>query len=285
MLKGLPILVTSLLAALLLHNEASGAPSPRMPRGSFLRQPAYSAAQLAAQIRRDPIVAARYEKHYGVSAERFAQYVQSQLGLRRLERTGSYRVFYVRVDGTIHSNVRRLRKGTPVFVQLRSGKPVLLAECGNPMSTTLPGYVAPTQAATPQEPIQVAPELPVEGAIVEEPMLPLQPPQATEYLLEEPLPTLAEIPFEAPLWEGENLLSLPDWSPAGYGNTLRLPALRIEPVLFAGISSNVLWRGTTSGGRGGSQLPAPAVPEPATIWLWIVAGGASAALAKRRWRR
>lgn len=266
--------------------EVAGASTARMPRGSFLRQPAYSAAQLASQIRRDAVVAARYAKHYGIPSARFADYIQSQVGLRRLNETGSYRVYFVKADGTIHSKVRRLRKGTAVFMHLRTGKPVLLAECGNPMSSTLPGYVAPSQAVGPlQEPQVFEPELPVENVVVEEPSLPLDPARATDLLLEEPAGMLAEIPPDIPLWEADNVLSLPDWSPIGHGNTWRLPALKLEPVLLAGIGSNMLWGGSPGLGRGGTQPPAPVIPEPATVWLWLAAGAAGASLARRRWRK
>ncbi len=105
-----------------------------MPRGSFLIQPAYSAAQLANQVRTNPTVAHRYHKHFGVPALPLAQYAQTQLGLRPLSRGDKYRVFFVKPDGRIVNQVRYLPKGTPVFLHLRSGQPVLLGKCGNPLT-------------------------------------------------------------------------------------------------------------------------------------------------------
>jgi hypothetical protein len=121
--------------------------SAAMPRGSFLTQPVQSTWQLAQQVRTNPVVAARYEKHFGVSPSRFADYAQSQLRYQRLKSAGCYRVFFIRKDGSIGSNVRKLRKGTEVFMHVRTGKPVLLAECGNPMTTALPGYTLHQRSA------------------------------------------------------------------------------------------------------------------------------------------
>jgi len=97
-----------LTATLLAPSEAQAV---RMPRGSFLIQPARSAAQLAKQVRTNPVVARRYARHFQVPAPEFAHYAQHQLGLRRLPRGGVFRVFFIRADGSIGSRVRYLPRG------------------------------------------------------------------------------------------------------------------------------------------------------------------------------
>lgn len=255
--------------ALLLVAEIAVA-SPPMPRGSFLRQPAHSAAQLAAQIRRDSVVATRYEKHYRVPASQFASYVQTQLGLRRLSKGGRYRVFHVRPDGSIGSQVLSLRKGTAVFLHLRTGKPILLAECGNPMGTNLPGLLPATAEGQPN--IQTPSTLETPAS------------EADETLLS-PAAVTAPEAWEASLLPNELLLDLPV---EGAEARLSIP----DPILPQGASANYsafaslmpLLIARTSGlsfsGTGGPSLPPqrgalspPAVPEPSTLMLWAVAGG------------
>jgi len=265
--------VSFLLVMLLI---ACGMPvrSARMPRGSFLRQPAYSAAQLASQIRRDSAVASRYTTHFGVPAAQFASYAQSQLGLRSLKSGGSYRVFFIRKDGGIGSSVRKLRKGTAVFVHLSTGKPVLLAECGNPMSTGLPGYSAPaSQRTTPPSPVVTA-TAPTEPALEE----PLPPP------VQSPAPDVFEDPALAqvqmsdlPLWTADPVLSVPDLPVSSVSPVAYAAPASVAPLFMVG-ASGLFSLGGDPSGRGGN--PPPLVPEPASLVLWTVGGWA---LASARW--
>lgn len=257
------------VVALLLVAEIAVASTP-MPRGSFLRQPAHSAAQLAAQIRKDPVVAARYEKHYRVPASQFASYVQTQLGLRRLSKGGRYRVFHVRPDGSIGSQVLSLRKGTAVFLHLRTGKPILLAECGNPMGTNLPGLLpaqakgqhAPRTDSTPAEPVS------------EEEETSLSPAAVTAPEGWEPSPLTGELLSELPVEGAQEKLSVPDFIPprGAYSNYSAFASL--TPLLLAG-AGGLSFSGTgrlPSPPQRGTP-PSPAVPEPSTLVLWAVAGG------------
>lgn len=251
-----------------------------MPRGSFLRQPVHSAAQLANQVRRDPVVAARYEKHYGIPATQFASYVQQHLGLRRLSKGGRYQVFFVRPDGSIHSQPRVLRRGTPVFLHLRTGEPVLLAECGNPMGTRLPGVVgAQAQATrgadpprTPQPTVSEE-EMPVSPAVVTAPDMG----QATVASSE----LLAHLPVEA---MGERL-SVPDLPATQEGLGAYSAFASAIPLLL--LSAGAVYSGGSGSlpsQRGTAPPVPPAVPEPSTLVLWAAAG-TGILLARLRGRR
>ncbi|MGC8784986.1 MAG: hypothetical protein ACP5RN_11465 [Armatimonadota bacterium] len=270
--------VSCLLVAFLL---ACGMPmwSARMPRGAFLRQPAHSAAQLASQIRRDSVVASRYTAHFGVPAAQFANYVQSQLGLRRLKSDGSYRVFFIRRDGGIGSSVRKLRKGTAVFMHLSTGKPVLLAECGNPMNTGLPGYSAPaTQGATPSSPATATANAPTEP-VLEEPLPPPVQSPAPDVFED---PALAQVQVsDLPLWTADPALSVPDLPVSSASPVAYAAPASVAPLFMVG-ASGLFSLGGAPSGRGGSPTP-PAVPEPASLTLWAVAG-AGLILAKVRRR-
>lgn len=243
--------------------------SAQMPRGSFLTQPARSAWQLSTQVRTNPLVAARYEKHYGVSASQFANYAQGQLGVRPLKRSSSYRVFFIGTDGNIGSRVRKLHKGTPVFVHLRTGKPVLLAECGNPMSTDLPGYSAPAgQSTTAPKPKATA-----AAPVQEEPEV--VPPSPVTSLPPDffGLPETAQRQTgDMPLWEAPLVLIVPDLPLAGAGLAAYTAPVSLTPLFLVG-ASGLFSFGSDSAGRGGTTPPA--VPEPASLSLWAIAGGAA----------
>lgn len=249
----------------------------RMPRGSFLVQPAASVWQLSKQIESTPTVAARYERHFGVPAPQFVRYVRSHIALRRLSSAGSYRVFHIKKDGTIGSQIRRLRKGTAVFMQLRTGQPILLAECGNPMSTSLPGYVAPSVQNPPQPTADATP--PVVPPPVEEP--PLPPPVATlePSLLDDP--ALAQIQMGDLLpWQADAMLSIPDLPSSQISAFAYTSPVALTPLLTVGTGVVLSLGGGSTGGRGGGDLPT--VPEATSLLLWTAA---VPLVAIHRWRR
>ncbi|MCS7308703.1 MAG: hypothetical protein NZ741_00635 [Armatimonadetes bacterium] len=133
--------------------------------------------------------------------------MQTQLGLRPLPRSGTYRIFFVRNDGTIGEEVRHLPKGRKVFVHLQTGQPVLLGECGNPLTEQLPGY-APQR--TERMPVQV--DLRPELSVSEEPReeAPVEPPVVTAVF--PVLPETGMLPetmenLTLTLWQGEPILS------------------------------------------------------------------------------
>jgi hypothetical protein len=257
-----------ILLALLWFGCGAAAWGARMPRGSFLLAPAYSAAQLAAQVKAQVVVAQRFEKHFGVPAQAFASYVQTQLGLRPLARSGSYRVFFIRKDGTIGSQVRRLKKGTAVFVHLRTGRPVLLAECGNPMGTSLPGYVSP-----PRQSIRgTEGEPPVPSAAT--PEEPLAPPMQTLDTLTFDDPSIIAQLQDAELmaWDAPSVLLMPELPMSSGGTPFYASAPSLTPLFMVGLSG-LFSSGGGPSGRGGPTPPP--VPEPGSLVLWAIGLGAA----------
>lgn len=239
-----------------------------MPRGSFLIQPAYSAAQLASQVRTNPTVADRYHRHFGVPALPLAQYVQTHLGLRPLPRGDKYRVFFVKPDGRIVSQVRYLPKGTPVFLHLRSGRPVLLGKCGNPLTARLPGYIPPRATAAPPR-TSTPPVTPPE-----EP--PLEPPVMTTVLFEptEPPTSLLLEPVVLSPWQADPVLSLLAPEPPSAPATHRARP-NLTPLLLVGLLGLL-----ESDGKPAN--PPPVIPEPASLASLAVATVLLLALERKR---
>jgi hypothetical protein len=141
-----------------------------VPRNSYLIRPVASAQELANQIRTEPVVAQRYARHFKRSAWEFAEYVEKHLHLTRLERAQTFNVYYSPPDDRLLVVRRTLPKGTPVFVEKRSGKPILKANCGNPLT---PAASIPTpQATLPIEIASVATPTPVFAEIIDAPQAP-----------------------------------------------------------------------------------------------------------------
>jgi hypothetical protein len=141
-----------------------------VPRNSYLIRPVASARELANQIRTEPVVAQRYARHFKRSAWEFAEYVEKHLHLTRLERAQTFNVYYSPPDDRLLVVRRTLPKGTPVFVERNTGKPILKANCGNPLT---PAASIPTpQATLPIEIASVATPTPVFAEIIDAPQAP-----------------------------------------------------------------------------------------------------------------
>jgi len=141
-----------------------------VPRNSYLVRPVASARELANQIRMEPVVAQRYARHFKRSAWEFADYVEKHLRLTRLERAQTFNVYYAPPDDRLLVVRRTLPKGTPVFVDKRSGKPILKANCGNPLTPA--ASIPPPQATRPIEIASVATPTPVFAEVIDTPQTP-----------------------------------------------------------------------------------------------------------------
>ena len=141
-----------------------------VPRNSYLVRPVASARELANQIRTEPVVAQRYARHFKRSAWEFADYVEKNLRLTRLERAQTFNVYYAPPDDRLLVVRRTLPKGTPVFVEKRSGKPILKANCGNPLTPA--ASIPPPQATRPIEIASVATPTPMFAEVIDTPQAP-----------------------------------------------------------------------------------------------------------------
>ena len=127
-----------------------------MPRNSYLLRPARTHADLISQIKAEPVVADRYQRHFGMNREEMIAYVES-LKLTRLEKTGVYMVYGVPKNGVLHANPQLLKRGTLIWVD-STGAPILLEICGNPFTqgpkrTTMNDVIS----ANPAQPDGMAP--------------------------------------------------------------------------------------------------------------------------------
>ncbi len=147
------------IIALWLFMSAGAESNLLVPRNSFLIRPVAGARDLAQQIRTEPVVAQRYARHFGRSAHELADYFEKNLKLTRLERSGIYYVYYSPPDNRVMVERKVLRRGTPVFVEKRTGKPVLKANCGNPLTpvVSLPQHTIQEGSRPSQVPVRVHP--------------------------------------------------------------------------------------------------------------------------------
>jgi hypothetical protein len=161
------VFVLSLLTSVAIAAESIAV----VPRNSYLIRPVASARELANQIRTEPVVAQRYARHFKRSAWEFADYVEKNLRLTRLERAQTFNVYYSPPDDRLLVVRRTLPKGTPVFVEKRSGKPILKANCGNPLTPA--ASIPPPQATLPVEVASVATPIPMFADTINAPQAPV----------------------------------------------------------------------------------------------------------------
>jgi hypothetical protein len=234
------VFVLSLLTSVAIAVESIAV----VPRNSFLVRPVASARELANQIRTEPVVAQRYARHFKRSAWEFADYVEKNLRLTRLERAQTFNVYYAPPDDRLLVVRRTLPKGTPVFVEKRSGKPILKANCGNPLTPA--ASIPPPQATRPIEIASVATPTPVFAEVIDTPQTPtIELVEIVDAPIEEvvaadvlPTETLVEtLPEAAPEPEAPPVLSpiasapTPQLPPAIRGGPNWLPFLPLITLL------------------------------------------------------
>lgn len=195
------------LGVLLLCAERAGVEASvrSLPRGSFLRRPAATAADLRQQILRDPLVASRYARLFHLSPKRVAA-AFGHLYVRRLPRTMVLCVYYVHPGERLGYRIRRVRRGAAIFA-FADGTPVLLKQCGNPMRPRgLNGVMRPNRFGQIQSP---------------EPLTTITPPAVTPDQLEAP-PLAPSSFFASPA------LATPTEMPGAVSSDL-VPAVEIVP--------------------------------------------------------
>lgn len=147
-MRALVVILAMTLCLAMAWSKSGGAMEPN----SFLVRHVSSVKELADQIRKEPVVAQRYARHYNTNAYLLADYFEQNLRLTRLPKTGTYTVFHVRSSGQILMKNLTFKKGTLIFADLE-GRPVLKVSCGNPMMKTT---LTLTPAAPPVAIIAVA---------------------------------------------------------------------------------------------------------------------------------
>jgi hypothetical protein len=254
-----------------------------VPRNSYLIRPVASARELANQIRTEPVVAQRYARHFKRSAWEFADYVEKNLRLTRLERAQTFNVYYSPPDNRLLVVRRTLPKGTPVLVEKRSGKPILKANCGNPLTPA--ASIPPPQATRPIEIASVATPTPVFAQVIDTPQTPtIEIVEIVDAPIEEvvaadvlPTETLVEtLPEAVPDPEAPPVLS-----PVASAPTPQLP-----PIVTGGGSNWLPFLPLVAllAPRSGGGDPTP-IPEPASALILGAGLGLLYPLSRRALRR
>lgn len=229
-----------------------------VPRNAYLIRPVASAKELADQIRSEPLVAQRYARHYGRSAWELAEFFEKNLRLSRLERDQRFDVYYAPPDNRLLVVRKTLPKGTPVYVSKKDNKPVLKADCGNPLSpvVSLPPSVTPTEGASI---MSVANPEPVMAELTTMPRPPLV--ELVELPIEE---VVAGDVFPEPLPEAE--METPVIAEAPITETIPEPIQSVTRTNLAPFLPLLLVGGVRFGG--GDFEP---IPEPTS--MLVLAGG------------
>ena len=113
----------------------------KMPRGSFLKYPVHSTAELLDQIKAEPLVAARFARLFNMSPD-MVRLAFAKLRLVRLAEPMKRRIYYVHQYESLGFKLRKVGVGTMIFAY-PDGTPVLMQICGNPLRTPPFGYGKP----------------------------------------------------------------------------------------------------------------------------------------------
>jgi hypothetical protein len=235
----------------------------KLPPGSFLTKPASNPVELSDLVGKDKTVAVRYAKHYGMTPAALAAYFRTNFKVSKLQKPGSYTVYYATKSNRIIEKKKWLRAGTVIYVDPYGG-PAMIANCGNPLGKSLPRPVAKVKPEV--KPVVKAPE-PVAESISVEPLV-----EATEPVPPEPIQVavLAEPAIE--------IMPLPTVVSS------ITPAVSSSSKSFIPGLLGVGAVGAAVSGGGGSSHKIVVVPEPSSM-LMLGAGGASILLYRLPRRR
>jgi hypothetical protein len=238
------VLVFLVLASIALPATASI--GKRTTPGSFVTRCVSSVDDLCTLVKRDPVVAKRFAKHFGVPTDRIVQYFRENLRVVSLRRGGKYKTFFVDKRGRIVPHSTYLLTGERVFVT-RDGKPVLIAKCGNPVSKVLPSVQENRAVAPIAQPELISP-------------------------IAEAGPAMGEtVAMQPPTWE---VAAMP---------IAELPLMpAITPVLTKASSSALIPLLLGAGALIPSDHHHPVVPEPSSLLVLLVGLPALAGFARFR---
>jgi hypothetical protein len=240
-----PLLCT--LFGLTVGTASARALDGRPVRNSFVNRPAPNVALLVAQVRSDATVADRYERHFSMTKSEIVR-ILSALHRAPLARSGIFTIYSVPVGGRLRMHVGLLRKGEPMFFD-RSGRPVLVVRCGNPVTLGPRRHAANVNNPMPtgeSDARELSPDGP-RSRLADAISLALAP--ALPYAS----PALDTLGVTSTTALGEPTTS----SPTGWSATWPTFAAGFFPLL-AGLDSG-------SGGHGPARPAPQPVPEPTTI--------------------
>jgi len=264
------------LIALLAIGLVEANPFSGMPPNSYLVRPVRSVRELVQQIRGEPVVAQRYARHFRQPAYVLADFFEKNLRLSRLERSGEFFVYYASPDGQLLVKRRLLPRGKEVFVLKRDNKPVLLAECGNPLTRAI--SFPSSQVSAPVAPAVVETSTPTMVETVSQPVLPVV--EIVEVPLEEAV--AADLFPPAILSELETLPESAPEPPPMVVPAAVVPSVPVAPVVHSagGWWGALLLLPPFLLVRGGGAPP-EVIPEP-TAWVVLAAGLGMLAFSRRR---
>jgi len=122
--------ICALIALALLSGFAFGQHRP-LPN-SFVDYRVRSVGELVDQVKTDQAVRDRFQRHFAMSEEDLISFLSS-LHETKLSQTQVFTVYSVPPSGYVKAHLQKIKAGTPIFSD-RNDKPVLLVECGNPLS-------------------------------------------------------------------------------------------------------------------------------------------------------
>jgi hypothetical protein len=154
-MKGQRIFITLAAGGLLLTAAHA------VPPNSYLVKTVSTTSDMIKQIKSNPVVSSRYERHFHMTQGDVIEMVKG-LRFTKTDQTGFYSVYNVPAKtGELRSKLLKLKKGIKIWVD-SSGQPILQWICGNPMVRGGAGVadVAPVVAGLPSEPITMADPMP-----------------------------------------------------------------------------------------------------------------------------
>jgi hypothetical protein len=269
--------VWMVVMAVLACSAASAATPQRTPPGSFLRYRATTVQELVNQMRQDPVVRARYAKHFKTSPNTLASDVSHGVRLITLKSPARVTSFYISKSGRISGKRKLLSRGTLVFAD-SAGKPVIAWSCGNPLTTALARHVVKQPVQVTEE---VKPTVEVISAPVEVAEAPSNPPELTAAAFDNATPgdTVEVAPEEVAVAPAEPLavVTAPEeYIPADFAATDAIAgAALVLPAIAVLASSHNVQR---------EIKPQIAVPEPGAAVALITGLLATAGWSIRRRR-
>lgn len=244
---------------ILLATGGVAAQEHRLPTrpDSFAYVQVDSTDELVAMIKKNPRLMKVYARHFGVPESEVGRFVKEALVPTTLKSAKKVTTFGLRRNGKVYPVAKTLPAGTKVWAT-RSGTPILKWLCSNPIGYKMPGTDLPKATFAPPP---VASE---NFAVASLSMSEVELGPDTEIA---PQLVAMEAPEEVPVAIPETPAAIP--VPAASARRSSVGFLPFAAVVLAATQTDKV-----SG--------VPAIPEPSSLALLILAGGAGLAALRRR---